>query len=67
MEEEDRAELWSHHGHPPGRDGLVAVSAHGALLHQVQHVGHVQRHVVTRTHKCIVTDLAERERERERE
>ena len=63
MEEDDRSELGSHDGHPASRDGLAALTAHGALLHHVHHVGHVQSHVVTRTDKCIVTDLGERERE----
>ena len=64
VEEDERSQLGSQDGPPASRDGLAAVAARGALLHHVHHVGHVQRHVVTGTHKCIVTDLGEREVER---
>ena len=63
MEEDEWTELGSHDSQPASRDGLVTLGAGGALLHHVQHVGHVQGHVVTRTYKCIVAHLAEREGE----
>lgn len=59
VEESEGTELGSHDSHPASRDGLVALAARGALLHHVQHVGHVKGHVVTRTHKCIVAHLGE--------
>ena len=55
--EEQGAELGGHHGHPASRDGLVTQTAHGPLLDALHHVGHVQGHVVTSRHKCIVTHL----------
>ena len=54
---DEGAELGGDYRHAAGRDGLAAQPAHGALGHLVQHVGHVQGHVVTGRHKCVVTHL----------
>ena len=57
MIDHERTKFRRHHRHTTSGHGFVAGGTRASLFTRVQHVTHIQCHVVTSTHKCIVANL----------